>query len=94
MLTTVTNRSQGARGFATLDRGTVAIEPGSSALLDLADHPLHRAWAEEGAVTLLVLPDKDAKAARRRLDVEEDAGARMRREALAALPEAAGPEPG
>ena len=44
----VTNLGRGARGFHTRDRGTALLEPGASAALDLADHPVHRAWEETG----------------------------------------------
>ena len=48
----VTNLGRGARGFHVEDGGTVLIEPGSSASLDLADHPAHRAWAAAGEVRI------------------------------------------
>ncbi len=48
MLARVTNLSRGPRGFLTLDRETVMVEPGSSDLLDLADHPAHDAWVKAG----------------------------------------------
>ena len=54
----VTNFSRGARGFHTRDRGTALLEPGASALLDLADHPAHRAWEASGEVR--VEPDEPA----------------------------------
>ncbi len=86
MLAQVINRSGAARGFATRDQGTVLVEPGASALVDLADHPLHDTWAQAGQVLVQPLSDKDAKAARRRLDAEAEAQARTMRDALAALP--------
>lgn len=89
MLATVTNRARGARGFATLDKGVVLLEAGATALLDLADHALHRAWAAAGEVLIAPLSDKDAKAARKRLDAEAEAQARSQAEALATLGEAA-----
>ncbi len=49
----VTNRSGAARGFQSLDRGTVMVEPGASAELDLAEHDLHRVWHEAGEVRIV-----------------------------------------
>ena len=57
MLARVTNRSQGARGFHIGDGGTHFVEPGGSALVDLADHMLHRAWEAAGEVTIEVAAD-------------------------------------
>jgi hypothetical protein len=85
MLAHVTNKTRGARGFVTLDRGTVLLEPGATALLDLADHPLHRAWSASGGVVVAPLPEKDAKAARKRIEAEAEAAARLGTEALAEL---------
>ncbi len=53
----VTNRSGAARGFQSLDRGTVMVEPGASAELDLADHDLHRVWHKAGAVKIVPVSD-------------------------------------
>ena len=88
MLATVTNKGRGPRGFATLDRGVVLLEAGASAVLDLAEHALHRAWAASGEVLLAPLADKEAKAMRKRLEAEAEAVSRMQAEALAALGEA------
>ncbi len=63
MLAKVTNRSRGARGFETRDRGTVLLEPGGSAILDLVDHPAHRAWETAGEVTMLAREDRAEGAA-------------------------------
>ena len=52
----VTNAARSARGFATLDRGIVMLEPGASEALDLADHPIHRAWEEAGEA--IISPDE------------------------------------
>ncbi len=52
MLAQVTNRARGPRGFETLDRGIVLIEPGETKDLDLADHPLHRAWVSAGEIVI------------------------------------------
>ena len=54
MLARVTILGRGPRGFLTLDRGTVMVEPGASALLDLADHPAHDAWVAAGEVSIEV----------------------------------------
>ena len=54
----VTNRAGGPRGFQTRDRGTVLLEAGESATLDLAAHPSHDAWAASGEVALV--PEGDA----------------------------------
>jgi hypothetical protein len=89
MLATVTNRARGVRGLLTLDRGTVPLEPGAVALLDLADHPLHRAWTAAREILVEALSDKEAKAARKRLDTEAAALAAEAASALAALPAAA-----
>lgn len=90
MLAAVTNRAQASRGFATLDRGIVVLEPGEGATLDLADHPAHRAWADAGAIACHPLSDKDARAARRRLDAEATEAAMARDDALGRLPAATG----
>ena len=52
----VTNFARAPRGFHTADGGTVLVEPGSSALVELADHPIHDAWAAAGEVKVMVLP--------------------------------------
>ena len=57
----VTNLSRGARGFLTADGGTALVEPGTSAVLDLAPHPAHDAWAAAGEVALA--PDGEPAAA-------------------------------
>ncbi len=57
MLARVTNLSRGPRGFLTLDRGTVMVEPGGSGLLDLADHPAHDAWVKAGDTSISPEPD-------------------------------------
>ena len=88
MLATVTNRAKGARGFATLDREVVLLEAGASALLDLADHLLHRAWAAEGQVLIAPLPEKEAKAARKLLAAEAELRLAAQTDALNALPPA------
>lgn len=88
MLTLVTNRSAAPRGLATLDRGVAVLEPGEAATLDLAPHPAHRAWAEAGAIACQPLSDKDARAARRRLDADAADTARVQADALARLPPA------
>lgn len=90
MLAALTNRSKAALGFATLDRGVVVLEPGEAATLDLADHPAHRAWSEAGAIACHPLSDKDARAARRRVDTEAAEAAKARDDALARLPAATG----
>ena len=59
----VTNLGRGARGFQTADGGTVLVEPGSSASLDLADHPAHRAWQAAGEVKIEpeILPPQEGE---------------------------------
>ena len=57
MLARVTNKSQSARGFYINGGETHFVEPGGSALLDLAEHVLHRAWEAAGEVTIEVAPD-------------------------------------
>ena len=89
MLATVTNTAKGPRGFATLDREIVLLEAGASALLDLADNLLHRAWAADGEVLIDPLPEKDAKAARKRLAIEAELRLAAQADALKALPPAA-----
>ncbi len=88
MLANVTNRAKGPRGFATIDREIVMLEAGASALLDLADHLLHQAWLASGQVLIAPLVDKEAKAARKRLDAEAEAKAAGQSAALGALPPA------
>ncbi len=90
MLATVTNNARSARGLATLDREIVLLEAGASALLDLADHLLHRAWAAQGEILILPLPEKDAKAARKLLAAEAELRLAAQADALDALPPAAG----
>lgn len=92
MLATVTNQARGARGFATLDREIVLLEAGASALLDLADHLLHRAWAAEGQVLIAPLPEKEAKAARKLLAAEAELRLAAQADALQALPPAVADE--
>lgn len=49
----VTNRAPGARGFHTKDRGTVFLEPGDTAVLDLAPlGPVEKAWKDAGEVMI------------------------------------------
>ena len=64
----VTNLGRGARGFSTADRGTALLDAGASALLDLADHPVHDAWIAAGdvAVTPEEEPEPAVRAPRRR----------------------------
>ena len=57
----VTNLGRAARGFHTADGGTTLLEPGASADLDLARHPVHDAWVEAGEVRLDVLAENEAK---------------------------------
>lgn len=70
MLAHVTNKSGAARGFQSIDRGTVMIESGASAHLDLADHDLHRAWEAAGEVAIVVMeeaePDEPEKPKQKR----------------------------
>ena len=89
MLATVTNKAKGPRGFATLDHEIVLLEAGASALLDLADNLLHRAWAADGEVLIAPLPDKEAKAARKLLAAEAELQLVAQLDALNALPPAA-----
>ncbi len=60
MLARVTILGRGPRGFLTLDRGTVMVEPGASALLDLADHPAHDAWVAAGEASVIPEPEDHA----------------------------------
>ena len=57
MLARVMTLGGGPRGFLTLDRGTVMVEPGASALLDLADHPAHDAWVAAGEASVTPEPE-------------------------------------
>ena len=57
MLARVMTLGRGPRGFLTLDRGTVMVEPGASALLDLADHPAHNAWVAAGEASVIPEPE-------------------------------------
>ena len=54
----ITNLSRGARGFLTTEGATVLLDPGASALLDLAPHPAHDAWIAAGEVG--VTPEEEA----------------------------------
>ncbi len=89
MLAHVTNLAASPRGFDTGD-SVALLDPGETLLLDLADHPAHRAWEEAGEVTIAPVPDREAKAMRKRLDARVEAEAQMQAEALATLPEAGG----
>lgn len=53
MLATVTNQSPGPRGLLLVDNSTRTLDPGETALLDLADHPVHRGWVESGDITIV-----------------------------------------
>lgn len=86
MLAHITNRALSSRGFDTIGGGVVFVAPGDTALVDVAEHPAHRAWEEAGEITIAPLADKDAKAMRKRLDARSEAEAQMQAEALAALP--------
>jgi hypothetical protein len=85
MLAHVTNFAPSARGFDVAGGGIVFVQPGETMLIDLADHPAHRAWEEAGEVTIAPLPEKETKAMRKRLDARAEAGAKMQGEALAKL---------
>ena len=85
MLAHVTNHAASARGFDTIGGGVVFVAPGETTLVDLADHPAHYAWEKVGDIAILPLPDKDAKAMRKRLEARVEAEAKMQAEALARL---------
>ena len=85
MLAHVTNRAASARGFDTEGDGIVFVAPGETLLLDLHEHPAHGAWVEAGDISILALPEKDAKAMRKRLEARVEAEGRMQAEALAKL---------
>ena len=53
MLCDVTNRSRGPRGLQTEAGTTHLVEPGETARLDLADHPLHQAWEAAGEIAIV-----------------------------------------
>ncbi|MCW6510980.1 hypothetical protein [Lichenifustis flavocetrariae] len=88
MLAHVTNLAPSPRGFDTGAGGIALVDPGETLLLDLADHPAHRAWEEAGDVTVAPVPDKEARAMRKRLEARVEAEDQMQAEALAALPSA------
>ena len=85
MLAHVTNRAASARGLDVAGGGIVFVPPGETMLVDLTNHPAHRAWEEAGEVVVDPLPDKDARAMRKRLDARVEAEAKMQAEALAGL---------
>ena len=85
MLAQATNRSRSPRGLHTARDGIVLLEPGRTMLLDLADHPLHRAWEAAGEVRIAPLSDKEARAARKRIEAEAEAAEQARAAALAGL---------
>ncbi|WP_165359675.1 hypothetical protein [Lichenibacterium minor] len=62
----VTNMSRGARGFHTADGGTALLDPGASAVLDLAPHPAHDAWAAAGEVAVSLEGEAEPPAPRAR----------------------------
>lgn len=86
MLAHVTNLAASPRGFDTVGGGVVFVSPGETTIVDLAEHPAHAAWEAAGDIAVEPLPDKDAKAMRKRLDARVEAEAKMEAEALAALP--------
>ena len=53
MLCDVTNRSRGPRGLQTEAGTTHLVEPGETVCLDLAEHPLHRAWEAAGEIAIM-----------------------------------------
>ena len=53
MLAHVTNQSPGQRGVLLVDNSTFTLDPGDTALLDLADHPVHRGWVASGDITIV-----------------------------------------
>ncbi len=57
----VTNLGRAARGLQTSAGGTAMLEPGASADLDLARHPVHDAWVKAGEVRVDVLAGSEAK---------------------------------
>ena len=85
MLAHVTNLAASARGFDTNGGGIVFVAPGETVLVDVVAHPAHEAWEAAGDVAIEPLPEKDAKAMRKRLDARVEAEARMQAEALARL---------
>lgn len=84
MLAHVTNLAASPRGFDTPE-GVVFVDPGDTVLVDMAEHPAHRAWEAIGDVVVAPLPDKEAKAMRKRLDARAEAETTMQAEALAKL---------
>ena len=85
MLAHVTNLAASARGFDTNGGGVVFVAPGDVVLLDLVSHPAHAAWEAAGDVLIEPLPEKDARAMRKRLDARVEAEGKMQAEALARL---------
>lgn len=61
----VTNLGRGARGFHTA-AGIAMLEPGASAVLFLADHPVHEAWVAAGEVSIVPEEGTEAPASRPR----------------------------
>ena len=55
--------------------------------------PAHGAWEAAGEIAIEPLPEKDAKAMRKRLDARGEAEAKMQAEALAKLPTRGGHVP-
>jgi hypothetical protein len=86
MLAHVTNLAASPRGFDTVGDGVVFVAPGETAIVDVAEHPAHGAWEAAGEIAIEPLPEKDAKAMRKRLDARGEAEAKMQAEALAKLP--------
>lgn len=85
MLAHVTNLAASARGFDSTGGGVVFVAPGETALVDLVAHPAHQAWEAAGEIAIAPLPEKDARAMRKRLDARVEAEAKMQAEALAKL---------
>jgi hypothetical protein len=90
MLAHVTNLAPSPRGIDCGRDGVTLLDPGETLLLDIADHPAHQAWEAAGDVTIAPVPEREAKAMRKRLDARIEAEAQMQTEALAALPAAGG----
>ncbi len=55
MLCDVTNRSRSPRGLQTAAGTTHFVEPGETARLDLAEHPLHSAWEAAGEIAIVAV---------------------------------------
>ena len=78
MLAHVTNLAASPRGFDTAGGGVVFVAPGETPSSMWPSILRIEAWAAAGEIAIEPLPEKDAKAMRKRLDARGEAEAKCR----------------